>query len=181
MFHFLHFCWNTPNAVALSLEDQQEFVENAKIKRTMLDFNGQNMLKIEIQFDKKVISDRWIRAIDRDFGSLLQTDTLSQMTFADLQENRGINLMMNMLLHFENVKGRCGVEEPAATANYRQSIFWYEITYSLCIITIIRECAWTNLTAFGQQIRNRLSKDLTLSTIHCSTENDLGDRMRIWR
>lgn len=80
------------------------------------------MLKLEFRFDKIVISDQRLRGIDRDFGYLLYRDKIGTMTFQDLQENKGINLMISMLIHFANVKGRCGVEEPVS-ANYRQSIF----------------------------------------------------------
>lgn len=73
----------------------------------------------------KVVSDRTLRTIDRDFGWLLETDKLNEMTFSDLQGRQGVILMINMLLHFANVGGRCGVEEPQASANYRQSVFWY--------------------------------------------------------
>ena len=41
-----------------------------------------------------------------------------------LQGNRGLNLLLNGLLHFVKApNGRCGVEVPAETNDYNQSIF----------------------------------------------------------
>ena len=43
-----------------------------------------------------------------------------------LQENQRVNLLLNGLLHFTNVpNGRCGVEVPAETADYNQSVFCF--------------------------------------------------------
>ena len=73
------------------------------------------------------ISDHTVKVIGRDFKWLLETDRLSEMRFRDLQQNRGLLLIMNMDLHLANVGGRCGVDEPLPSANYWQAVFWYVI------------------------------------------------------
>ena len=129
LYRFLTQCflWNTLNFVSLNMENY--VVDKAEFLSSIITFQQRKMVKMEVRFtsDYPVISDHTVTVIGQDFQWLLQTDRLSQMRFRELQQNRGLLLMMNMALQFANVGGRCAVDQPPSTANYRQAIFWYVI------------------------------------------------------
>ena len=127
------FAWNALNFVLLNMEhsqnSQQYVVDKAEFIWSIPKVPRRKIIKLEVQFTSKytVISDHTLKAIGHDFELLLKTNRLSQMTFRELQQNRGLLLMMHMLLQFANVGGRCGVDRPPLSAKYRQAIFWYVI------------------------------------------------------
>ena len=129
LYRFLTQCflWNTLNFVSLNMENY--VVDKAEALISIITVQQRKMLKMELLFksDYPVISDHTVKVIGRDFQWLLEMDRLSQMRFRELQQNRGLLLMMNLALQFANVGGRCGVDQPPSSANYRQAIFWYVI------------------------------------------------------
>ena len=120
-----YFSWNTLNFVSLNMADY--VVDEAELFMKVFTLNQRKMIKIEWRFTSEypVITDDTLAIIGRDLKWLFETDRLSQMTFRELQQNRGLLLIMNMALEFGNVGGRCGVDQPPSSANYRQAIFWY--------------------------------------------------------
>ena len=68
--------------------NQQEIIKRAEFLLTFLNLqgvNGRKMVKLELLFDKEVISSVWMDTINQMFQSLLETEHLGQMTFYDLQ------------------------------------------------------------------------------------------------
>ena len=129
LYLFLTKCfrWNTLNFVSMNMENY--VVDKVEILSSIITFQQRKMVKMEVRFTSEypVISDFTVKVIGRDFQWLLATDRLSQMRFRELQQNRGLLLMMNMALQFANAGGRCAVDQPPSSANYRQAIFWYVI------------------------------------------------------
>ena len=67
---------------------QQEIIERAEYLMTFLNLQGVDgrvMVKMEVRFDKEVLSSEWMDDINRMFHSLLETGHLGQMTFLELQ------------------------------------------------------------------------------------------------
>ena len=120
-----YFSWNTLNFVSLNMADY--VVDEAESLMKVFTLNDRKMIKMEWRFTSEypVITDDTLAIIGRDLKWLFETDRLSQMTFRELQQNRGLLLIMNMALEFGNVGGRCGVDQPPPSANYQQAIFWY--------------------------------------------------------
>ena len=68
--------------------NHQEIIERAEILLTFLDLqraDDRKMVKMELRFDKEVISSEWMDDINRVFQCLLETGHLGQMTFSGLQ------------------------------------------------------------------------------------------------
>ena len=65
--------------------NQQEIVERAEFMKSFLNFDGRKMVKIELRFDKEVVSADRMDDLNRQFESLLESEHLGQMTFSELQ------------------------------------------------------------------------------------------------
>ena len=84
-FHFFTFQFRVLQFVAMN---QQDIIERAEILTTFSNLRGVDsgkMVKMELRFDKEVISSEWMDTINRLFQSLLETGHLGQMTFSELQ------------------------------------------------------------------------------------------------
>ena len=68
--------------------NQQEIIERAEFLMTFSNLrgvDGRKMVKLELLFDKEVISSEWMDDINRLFQCLLKTEHLGKMTFSKLQ------------------------------------------------------------------------------------------------
>lgn len=80
-------------------------VQKAEFLLSILNAHQQKMVKVELRFTAKysVLSSTTLQNINRDLMWLLKTERLSYMTFSELQQHRGILLLMSMILQFANV------------------------------------------------------------------------------
>ena len=157
LYRFLTQCfrWNTLNFVSMNMENY--VVDKAEFLMNFITLQQRKMVRMEYRFTSEypVISDHTLKVIGRDLKWLLETDRLSETRFRTLQQNRGLLFMIHMALQFANVGGRCGVDQPPSSADYRQAIFWYVINIFRHTLLDSHDTSILCAAAYGPLVKSR--------------------------
>ena len=101
---------------------QDPYEERVNCKASKTSIRGKSYFRVDVQFETQIISKALYESLDTAMLQRIEARPL-HFTFANVQANGGVLLLLNAILQIANVGGSVGVQFGSQSEGYNLSIF----------------------------------------------------------